>query len=303
MELWIAFTVFAAFMQNLRFMLQKHLKATRLSTGGATFSRFVFAAPLALLFVAFLTGSGLRDMPGMNWTFASYAMIGGVSQILATVCVVILFGERNFTVGITLKKTETMQTAILALIVLGEAVSLAGVFAILIGLVGVILLSDPPKTAVALTWRQRVFNRASGYGLASGALFGMSATGYRGASLALDGGDYLIRAAVTLGFVTLFQTVIMALWLRLREAGQIRAVMQSWKVTAFVGLTGVLGSLGWFMAFTLQHAAYVKALGQVELVFTFLASYFWFKERSSTRELTGIALVCASIVVLVLFLK
>ena len=48
MELWIPFTIAAAFFQNLRFMLQKHLKATRLTTAGATFSRFIFAAPLAL---------------------------------------------------------------------------------------------------------------------------------------------------------------------------------------------------------------------------------------------------------------
>ena len=94
----------------------------------------------------------------------------------------------------------------------------------------------------------------------------------------------------------------MAIWLQWREVGQMTAVMRSWRVTMFVGLTGVLGSLGWFMAFTLQNAAYVKALGQIELVFTFLASYFFFKERSSNREMLGIGLVIASILVLVMFL-
>ena len=290
-------------MQNLRFMLQKHLKATRLSTGGATFSRFVFAAPLAMLLVFVLVAGGWRDLPGFSPRFFVFAVAGGLSQILATVCVVVLFAERNFTVGITLKKTETMQTAIIALIVLGEAVSAWGLIAIVIGLAGVILLSDPPKTDVKLRWQARLFNRASGFGLASGALFGVSATGYRGASLALSGdGDFLIRAATTLAFVTLFQTVVMAIWLHRREVGQLSAVMKSWRVTALVGVTGVLGSLGWFMAFTLQHAAYVKALGQVELVFTFIASYFFFKERSSRRELIGIGLVVASISVLVLTL-
>lgn len=255
-----------------------------------------------MLLVAVLISSGWRAMPDVNARFFLFAMAGGVTQILATVCVVVLFAARNFTVGITLKKTETMQTAIIALLVLGETVSLWGIIAILIGLVGVVLLSDPPKGNVKLGWRARLFNRASGYGLASGALFGVSATGYRGASLALDGGDFLIRAAVTLAFVTLFQTLVMAIWLNWREAGQIAAVMRSWRVTMFVGLTGVLGSLGWFMAFTLQNAAYVKALGQIELVFTFIASYFFFKERSSGRELLGIGLVVASILVLVLLI-
>jgi len=302
MELWIPITIFAAFAQNLRFMLQKHLKTTRLSTGGATFSRFVFAAPLALLLAWALIGSGYRDWPGVSPRFFVYAIVGGLGQITATMLVVALFAERNFTVGIALKKTETMQTALLSMIVLGEMVSAWGVLAIAIGLAGVVLLSDPPKGDQPLPWKARLFNKASGYGLAAGALFGVSATGYRGASLALGSGDFLIRAAVTLAIVTLFQSLAMALWLRWREVGQVTAVMRSWRVTALVGLTGVLGSLGWFMAFTLQNAAYVKALGQIELVFTFLASWLVFKEKSSARELTGIALVVASIVVLVMLL-
>lgn len=300
MELWIVISVGAAFAQNLRFMLQKHLKATRLSTAGATFARFIFAAPLAVLLVSLLTGIGTYQLPGLNPRFMLFAMAGGVSQILATLFVVALFAERNFTVGIALKKTETIQTAIIALIVLGEAVSPWGLIAIAVGLVGVILLSDPPKGAAPLHWRKRLFNKASGYGLASGALFGLSATGYRGASLALNGGDFLIRAALTLAFVTLFQSALMAAWLRWREAGEITRVLHSWKVTALVGLTGVVGSFCWFMAFTLQNAAYVKAVGQVELVFTFLASWLVFREKSTMREVAGMALIIAGILLLVL---
>ncbi|MFQ5439516.1 MAG: EamA family transporter, partial [Paracoccaceae bacterium] len=140
---------------------------------------------------------------------------------------------------------------------------------------------------------------ASGLGLASGALFGVSAVGYRGASLALVGGDFLLRAAATLAFVTLFQTLLMSIYLIAREPGQIRAVLVSWRVTGLVGLTGTVGSFCWFSAFTLQNAAYVKALGQIELVFTFMASYLVFGERSKGRELAGIALVVISIFVLV----
>ena len=301
MEIWIPITIAAAFSQNLRFMLQKHLKSTGLSTAGATFSRFLFAAPLAALVLAGLLVAGWDRLPDLTGRFVAFATTGAISQILATGCVVALFAERNFTVGITFKKTETVQTAIIGLLVLGETISPWGIIAIAIGLVGVVLLSDPPS-GVKTGWRGRVFNRASGLGLTSGALFGVAAIGYRGASLALGGGDFLIRAAATLAFVTLFQSVIMAFYLRAREKGQIRAVLASWRVSGLVGLTGMLGSLGWFTAFTLQNAAYVKALGQIELVFTFLASIFVFKEHSSPRELTGIALVVASILVLILFL-
>jgi hypothetical protein len=94
----------------------------------------------------------------------------------------------------------------------------------------------------------------------------------------------------------------MAAWLGWREPGQLGKIFAAWRTTALVGLAGVLGSLGWFMAFTLQHAAYVKALGQVELIFTFLTSWLVFRETTSRRELSGIALVIASIIVLVLVL-
>lgn len=302
MELWIPITIFAAFAQNLRFMLQKHLKATRLSTAGATFSRFVFAAPLAVALAGVMIFSGAREMPGVPSGFYAYAMIGGIAQILATACVVALFAQRNFTVGITLKKTETIQTAILAFVVLGEVISAWGILAIAIGLAGVVMLSDPPNQTEKLPLSARLFNRASGLGLLSGALFGVSATGYRGASLSLLEGDFLIRASVTLAFVTVFQSLVMGAWLLWRDRAEVVKVFKAWRVTALVGLTGVLGSFGWFMAFTLQNAAYVKALGQIELVFTFLASWLVFREKSTRREVAGILLVVASILVLVLAL-
>jgi drug/metabolite transporter (DMT)-like permease len=44
----------------------------------------------------------------------------------------------------------------------------------------------------------------------------------------------------------------------------------------------------------------VRALGQIELVFTFAASYFFFHERTNRIELLGIFLVIGGIVILLL---
>lgn len=76
--------------------------------------------------------------------------------------------------------------------------------AIVIGLAGVVLLSDPPGCGPAAT---RFFNRAAGMGLVAGALFGVSAIGYRGASLALGDDSFLLRATTTLVCVTVFQSM------------------------------------------------------------------------------------------------
>jgi drug/metabolite transporter (DMT)-like permease len=298
---WIPITLFAAFVQNLRFMLQRHLKATRLSTGGATFARFIYSAPLAAVIVALYLGLTGAALPSFSARFWAFALAGGLSQIVATMCVVALFAHRNFAVGITFKKTEVLQTALIGLIVLGEGVSAGGLAAILVGFVGVLLLSDVPQAEGARQQR-RFLNRAAGLGLASGVLFAISATGYRGASLALNLDDVFLSAALLLLVVTTSQSLAMAAWLAWREPGEIGRVVRHWRVAGLVGLTSMLGSGAWFLAFTLQKAAYVKALGQVELIFSFLAATFVFRERTTRRELVAMGFLTASILMLILVL-
>lgn len=298
MELWIPVTLAAALFQTARFMLQKSLVAVWLSTGGATFARFVYSAPLVAIMAAAYLGVTGTALPAFGGAFWPYALVGGATQILATMCVVALFRHRNFAVGITFKKTEVVQTALVGLVVLGEGVSTGGFAAIVIGLVGVLLLSDPPEATGP--WHRRVMNRAAGLGLLSGLLFAFSGVCYRGATLEIASADPLMRALLTLACVTMVQMLALGAWLAWREAGQIGAVLRAWRVAGLVGLTSMAGSLCWFTAFTLQNAAYVNALGQIELVFSFLAGALFFKERSSGRELGGIALLCLSILVLVL---
>ncbi len=298
MDAWIPVTLAAAFAQTLRFMLQRHLKATRLSTAGATFARFVYSAPLVA--VAALAYGAARDapLPAIPARFWAYALTGGTAQILATMCVVALFAHRNFAVGLTFKKTEVLMSVFVGVVVLGEGVSPAGMAAILLGLVGVLLLSDPPGGTGP--WHRRIANRAVGLGLASGFFFAVSGVGYRGASLSLGSGDAFHRAVVTLACVTAFQTLAMAGWLLWRERGEIGRVLRAWRIAGLVGLTSMAGSLCWFTAFTLQTVAYVNALGQVELVFGVLASTLVFGERISAREAQGLALLAGSILMLVL---
>ena len=295
MSLWIPVTLAAAAMQTLRFMLQKQLKGVGLSTGGATFARFVFAAPLAAVVAGVALSVTGAEFPALSGRFWAFALTGGIAQIIATFCTVALFSLRNFAVGIAFTKTETVQVALFSALILGEAVSPAGWVAIAVGFVGVMLLSRGA--------RLRLDPAATGLGLLAGGLFGISAIGYRGATIELMPLAFFTRAAVTLAVVTAMQTLGMALWLRLRETGEVSRVAQAWRRTALVGVTGMLGSLGWFTAFSLQNAAYVRALGQVEIVFTLLASALVFREKLAAREGLGIGLVVASLIMIVLALR
>ena len=300
MDGWILFTIAAALVQTVRFMLQKQLKTAGLSTAGATFARFIYAAPLAAILILLYAALSDQPAPAMPGRFWGFALTGGVAQILATMCVVAIFSHRNFAVGITFKKTEVVMTAIAGFLILNEGVGLAGGLAIGVGLLGVIVLSDPPGGTGAFF--SRIFNKAAGLGVASGVFFAISAIGYRGASLALSNGDTALRAGTTLAVVTASQTLAMALWLAWHDKSQIGAVLRAWRVAALVGVTSMIGSFFWFSAFTLQNAAYVNALGQIELIFSIAAAALFFRERITVREFCGIALLSAGILVLVVFL-
>jgi drug/metabolite transporter (DMT)-like permease len=96
------------------------------------------------------------------------------------------------------------------------------------------------------------------------------------------------------------QTIMMGIYLLVREPGQMTAVIRNWRPASAVGIAGFLGSVGWFTAFTLQNAAYVRAVGQVELIFTFIASIVFFKEKTNRMELTGILVIFAAVIAIIL---
>ena len=292
MPAWVAVSVVAAFLQNLRSALQKTL-TPRVGVLGATYARFLFAAPLAAGLVALLA---LREpLPRVTAGFVGWGLAGAGMQVGATLMLLRVFSLRNFAVGNTFAKTETVQAGLFGLVLLGDRLSGLAVAGLVLSLFGIVLISVRATPGSALV------GRAALLGLASGAAFALSAVAYRGATLSLgDLGGPLVGPAFTLACVTLVQTIALTTWLGLREPEAIAAVLRRWPTAAVVGAAGMLASLGWFVAFTLATAAEVKAVGQVELVFSWLTARYAFGELPSRRETLGILLVAAGIVLVVL---
>lgn len=288
MSLWVLLSLLAAAFQTARFALQKRAAATGLGPEGATLSRFAFASPVALLGAGalVLAGAGPGAPPGAFWLWCA---AGGLAQVLATICVVRLFALRDFAVGITLKKTEVLLTAAAGLVLLGDRLTPGAALFLALGFPALLLLGGR-----AGDWR-RLDGRAVGLGLAAGALFAVSASCYRGATLSLPDGTAFARALVTLAVVTTLQAAGLSAFLALRRPGEVGRVLFRWRETALVGATSLLGSGCWFWAFALAPAALVKAVGQVELILSFLAGAFIFGERPGPRALAGMALLGVSI--------
>ena len=138
--------------------------------------------------------------------------------------------------------------------------------------------------------------RGAWLGIGAGAGFAVSAVSYRAASLALPEGEFYVRAGVTLLGATALQTLGMGAYLAWRDRGALARVARSWRASTWVGLAGMLASAGWFSAMTLMPAAYVRALGQVELLFAFGAGVVLFRERVRAAEIGGAALVVLGLV-------
>lgn len=298
MPLWIPLTIAAAFLQNLRSTLQKQLTG-EMSALGATYVRFAYGLPLAALYLWGLIAFTGARLPETNLLFLVYASVGGLAQIWGTVLLVALFAYRNFAVGTTYSKTETIQTALFGIIVLGDHLSLGAFAAILVSLAGVLAISIAQSHLTPAAFWRSLGEKPTLMGIGSGACYGIAAVCYRAASLSLERPDFLVSAGYTLVAVLAIQTAVMTVWLRWRHPAELAASFRTWKVSSLVGVTGALASMGWFTAMTIQNAAYVRALGQIELVFTFASSRFLFREKTNALELTGIALVIGGILLLI----
>ena len=296
--LWIPITVAAAFFQNLRSALQRQLKS-ELSDLGAASVRFLYALPFALTWLALVTFLSEASLPAVNSDFAGWIIGGAIAQILFTFLLMWLFSFSNFTVGTALSKTEVIQVILLEALLLHESVSGRGLVAILIAFVGVMIMTLGRNRLSLRALFSSLAQKGTVIGLICGFALGLSSVFFRGAALSLEGSGIVMRSAFTLAVATAIQTLILLVWLRVFQPGQIRRTVGQWRSCALVGFAGWAASIFWFMAFTLTHAAYVRALGRIELIFTFLASVFFLQEKVSRAEIAGVILLSGAIILLV----
>jgi drug/metabolite transporter (DMT)-like permease len=293
METWVALTVAAAFLQNARSALQRQLTG-RLSPEGAAYVRFLFALPFVALYLVGLRAYLGHALPAPNLAFAGYVVVGGGAQVLGTVFLIRSFTARSFAVGTAYSKTETVQAAVFGIVLLGEGVGTLAVLGILISLLGVVALSRPAHG------RERWLGAGAVWGVLSGSAFAVAAVSYRGAALSLEPVGHAIQAGVTLGWVLAFQSLAMGAYLLVRDRAQLGAVGRAWRPALLVGACGMAASAGWFTAMAMQNAAYVRAVGQLELLFAFIVSLLVFRERARPLDVAGVLLIVGGIVLLLI---
>jgi drug/metabolite transporter (DMT)-like permease len=291
--MWIVVTIVAAGFQTARTALQHRLRAL-LSVSGAGFVRYVYGAPLSALAVLIAWSAGV-EWPHIAGRFWPTIFLGGLGQILGTICLIRAFDARDFAVGTVFAKTEVVQVALLSWVLLGESLRIGGWVGAAVCMVGVALLATKGQR---LTWAA-IRQPAALYGLAAGGLFGLASIGIRGATKALTGGPVVMHAIVTLAVMNTMQTIVHGGYLVAREPGQVRLSIVHWRSSAVVGVLSVCGSAGWALALALENAAKVRTLGQVELLFTFAVSRWLLHDRHTRAELAASGLVALGVLTVV----
>jgi drug/metabolite transporter (DMT)-like permease len=297
--LWLPITLAAALFQCWRTAMQQKLRG-QLSVNAAAVVRYLYGVPVgALLLALYLLLLG-GSLPAPNLGFLAFCAAGGLGQILGTNLLIMAFGHRGFAVGTAYAKTEAVQGALLALILLGERISALAWIGIGIGVSGVLWLSLAGKAANAKELLKATVQPAAMLGIASGFFFALTSVLIKAANQELPGDDPILRALATLVATNILQTFMQGGWLLAREPDQARAVFRTWRSSAQVGALSACGSACWFTGFALAPVALVRAVGQVEILFTLLFSHFYLKERPKRVEIAGALTVVAGVVLVLI---
>lgn len=292
---WIPIVIGAALLQTIRNAAQRSLVA-ELGTLAATLVRFLYGLPFALVWlVLVLSATGMHAWPGLSPAYLAWLAGGALCQLAATALLLLAMKQRNFIVGVTFSKTEVLQVGIFGVVALQELPTLGGAIAMVVATLGVVLLSLPREPGAALAqWR----GNAAWFGLGSGACFALASVAYRGAALQLPGVSAWLVGAMGVLLAQLLQTVLLGGWIWLRHPGTMAAIGRAWRMSSVAGMMGALASIGWLTATALRPAADVRTLGLVEVLFSYLVSRRLFREQTSRKELAGLLLVGAGVLVI-----
>jgi drug/metabolite transporter (DMT)-like permease len=281
LPLWIPATLAAAAAQTARNAMQRHLVES-LGTVGATQVRFLYGLPFALMFLPLVLMLAGEPLPTANAGFLGFVAMGAVTQVAATALMLAAMRERSFSLVTAYIKTEPVQVAVFGLAVLGDPLTLTTTTAIVIATLGVLITSlKAGETSAYVASARPVL-----LGIAAGAFFALAATGFRGATLMLEG--------------LAIQTALLLLWLMLFNRAALIGSFRQWRSSLLAGFLGALASQFWYIGFALTSAANVRTLGLVEVPMAYGVSYVVFRQKPSGRDVAGMALIVIGVALLLM---
>jgi drug/metabolite transporter (DMT)-like permease len=297
-ELWIPLTLVAAFAQTARTAVQKHLTA-ELSTSGNTAIRYFYSVPFVCFYLLFLLHWHDAELPSITGGFAVRVLLAALLQIAGSFLIIALFAHRNVVAGVAYANTTAIQTAILGIAFFEEPLGNIVLGAIMLGMIGVMLISAGERQKGLLGIVKGLSERSSLMGIASGTCYALAVLLIRDANLEIMSDSVAVKAAFSLCFIIMLQALVLFIYVGWRRSGELRKTVRNWRLGAVTGFLSVASNACWFTAVTLETAAHVMALIQIDVIFSLLVTYYYFKEQVHRNEIVGIVLLLGCIVLLI----
>lgn len=288
--IWLPATLLGGLFQAWRTAVQQRVRA-ELSVNAAGLVRYLYGFPVACAMFALYLIVRHDAVPDHGAGFWVNAALGGLAQIVATNLLIMAFGFRNYVTGTAYAKTEAVQGAILAMIMLGEHLPLLTWLGIGVGVAGVLVLSAGGQRLRLA----QVVQPAALCGLGAGFLFALTSVFIKRATLSIETPDKVLAALTTLVAVLALQTLMQGAYVAARERDQLARIFTSWRISGQVGLLAAMGSACWFTGFATAPVALVRAVGQVEVIFTLGFGHYYLREPLARSEVIGLLTVGAGV--------
>jgi len=301
--MWILLAVIAGCVQTARNALSRSLTG-KISPALNSWARFSFNLPFSTSLVVLLIV--LNGVPTLSLPFYGYCTVTAIAQLLANVALIKAFERANFAQTIVLHKLEVVFTAIVGMLFFVEIPSATGWIGVTVCTFGMMLINLGRERGPA-GWR-RAFHLDRGAVFALACAMGLVAAGFAlktgVASFVLAnprvGIGRFEAAAHTLFHTTWIEVAILSVALFLRQPHEFRLVPVHWRRMLPLGASAFTGSICWFWAYSLTLVAYVKAVGQIEVVFAIALAIRVWEEQEVWRQLPGVALLTIGIALVVL---
>jgi drug/metabolite transporter (DMT)-like permease len=293
--MWVLLALGAGLLQSARNGFARSL-AGSISPVLNSWARFAFNLPFSTALFSILLLA--RGAPSTSPRFFALSFATALTQLLGSVSLIAAFRHASFAQAIVLHKLEVVFTAVIGALLFSEAPTGLAWAGILLSAAGVLAMSHRP-----LSFR---FGPGSVLAIAAGLLLSIVGFFLKASVEELTllnpwvGNGRFLVAAHTLFHVTWMEVSMLTLWLLRPRPSELALVPRHWPKMLLQGSFAFSASLGWFWAYALTFVAYVKAVGQIESVAAVLYSLLIWKETQVSRQIPGMALTLAGIVLVLL---
>ena len=292
---WIFLTLGAITFQTMRNLEQRKL-VKKIDPLTASWARFILPFPLSIIVIFF-------TLNNFSYNLSKFILVNSIFQMLGSIFLVKAMQYRNYSIAITLGKTETIQALFVGLLFYNIKITPIEIIFIFIAFIGVILMSEIKFNKNKLN---PVTNPANFFGIFSATCFAITSFNLKNAcDVLIELGYNNIIAATLVLLYTIFWQNIFFIAIKFKQKtlkNSIKSLISSDNINSFLIASSLsfIGSIFWYSAYSYGEVIHVKMVGQLEIIIALIISCFFLKERHSIKNFIGIFLVLFSILVIII---